>query len=105
MSLSDNFRRPSCERDTSGYTFAAVTHEKHGRLGGKAQEQIELMADKSCSHGAVDSSAFVRNLKTALSLATVKGNALVFHARTCRSAKMTGKAFQKGASWPHAEVG
>ena len=77
----------------------------HGRLGLEAKEQIKMMAAEACSHGsAVDRSVFVRNLKTEQSVATVKGNAPVFHACTCQLARVTGKDFQKGASCPHAEV-
>ena len=49
--------------------------------------------------------AFEGGLKTELSVATVKGNALMFHACICQLARKTGKAFQKGATCPHAEVG
>ena len=90
---------------TPGYKFATLAHETHGSLGGEAQQQIKLMADEACSHGAVGRSAFAGNLKTELSLATVKGNARVLHACTCQVANMTGEAVQKGASCPHAKVG
>ena len=57
-------------------------------MGLEAKEQIKMMADEACSHeSAVDRSAFVRNLKTELSVATEKGNALVFHASTCQLAE------------------
>ena len=36
--------------------------------------------DEACSHTSVQRSAFVRNLKTKLSVTTVKGNALVFQS-------------------------
>ena len=36
---------------------------------------------------------------------TVKGAALVFQACTSQFARTTGKAFQKGATYPHSEVG
>ena len=74
-------------------------------LRGDAQEQIKLMVDEACSHGPVESFVFVRNFKTELSVATVKRNALVLRAPTCQLARKTEKAFQKGASCPHAELG
>jgi hypothetical protein len=49
----------------------------------------------------VHRSAFVGNLKVELSVATMKGNALFFKA--CIG-QMTGKAFQRGATCPHAKV-
>ena len=45
------------------------------------------------------------HLCTELSVATVKGNALVFQACIRQLAQKTGKAFQEGATRPHAEVG
>ena len=64
-----------------------------------------MTAAEACSHGALDRSAFVTNLKTEVSVVTVKGNALVFHASACQLARKTGQAVQKGASCPDAEVG
>ena len=40
-----------------------------------------------------------------LSVATVKGNALVFQACISQLARKTGEAFRKGETCPHAEVG
>ena len=65
---------------TSGYTYATLPHETHGRLGNEAKEQIRILADKACCHTSVKRSTFIRNLKTERSAATVKGNALVFQA-------------------------
>ena len=64
-----------------------------------------MLADDACSYSSVQRSAFVMNLKTALSVATVKGSGFVFQACICRLARKTGKAFQKGATCSHAEVG
>ena len=74
-------------------------------MGDEAKEQIRMLADEACSHSSVLRSAFVRNLKTALSVATVKGSAFVFQACICQLARKTGKYCQKGATCPHAEVG
>lgn len=70
--------------------------ETHGRMGLEAQEQIRTGTE-------LDRSAFVRNLNTELSVATLKGNAQVFNACTCQLARVTGKAFQNVAICPHAE--
>ena len=43
----------------------------------------------------VQRSPFVRNLKTERSVATVKGNAIVFQACIRQLARNQGKAFQK----------
>ena len=64
-----------------------------------------MLADEACSHSSMQRLAFARNLKTELSVATVKGNALVFQSCICQLARKTGKAFQKGATCPNAEVG
>ena len=48
---------------------------------------------------------FHTNLKTEPSVTTVKGNTLVFQACISQLARKTGKAFHKGATCPHAEVG
>ena len=69
------------------------------------KEQIRILADEACCHSSVNRSTFIRNLKTELSVATVKGSALVFQACISQLARKTGKAFQKGATCPHAEVG
>ena len=76
-----------------GYIYATLAHETHGRLGDEAKEQIRMLADEACGHSSVQRSAFVRNLKTELSIATVKGSALVFHSYICQLARKTGKAF------------
>ena len=57
-----------------------LAYEIHGRLGDEAKEQIRMLADEACSHSSVQISAFFRSLKTELSVAAVKDNALVFHA-------------------------
>ena len=59
-----------------------------------------MLADEACSHASVPRSAFVRNLKTELSVATVKGNALVFQSCICQMARKAGKAFRKWATCP-----
>ena len=41
----------------------------------------------------------------AVSVATVKGNALAFQSCIAQMARKKGKAFKKGAAFPHAEVG
>ena len=64
-----------------------------------------MLVDEACSHSSVQRLAFVRNLKTKLSIATVKSNALGFQACICQLAQKTGKAVQEGATCPHAEVG
>ena len=69
------------------------------------REQIRKLADEARSHSSVHRSEFVGNMKTESSVATVKGNALVFQACISQLARKTGKAFQKGATCPHAEVG
>ena len=84
--------------EVSGYTYATLAHETHGRLGDEAKEQIRILADEACCHSSVNRSTFIRNLKTELSVATVKGDALVFQACISQLARKTGKAF-------HAEVG
>ena len=79
-----------------------------GAQGGdkvEAKEQIRMLADETCSHSSVQTLALVWNLKTKLSVATVKGNALVFQSCIGQLARKTGEAFQKGATRPHTEVG
>ena len=69
---------------------------------------VSLLGSKSsfaCCHSSVNRSTFIRNSKTELIFATVKGNALVFQACISQLARKSGKAFQKGATCPHAEVG
>ena len=72
---------------------------------GLAKGEIRMLADEACSHTSVQKSAFVCNLKTELRVATVTGNALVYHECNCQLARKTCKVFQKGATCPHAEVG
>ena len=98
-------RKHHAKAGTSGYTYATLAHDTHGRLGDVAKEQIRILADEACCHSSVSRSTFIRNLKTELSVATVKGNTLVFQACISQLARKTGKAFQKGATCPHAEVG
>ena len=45
-----------------------------------------MLADEACSHSSVQISMCSRNLETELSVATVKGNALVFQACICQLA-------------------
>ena len=96
-------RTHQAKAGTSGYTYATLAHETHGRLGDEANEQISMLADETCSHSSMQRSAFIRNLKTELSVA--------INQRQCPRvpvmylARMIRKAFQKGAACPHAEVG
>lgn len=63
-----------------------------------------VMAENTRSHGSVDRSAFLRNMKAQLSVDAVIGNALVVHACTYQFARVAGESFKKGASHSHAEV-
>ena len=100
----DSKRKHHAKAGTSGYTYTTLAHETHACLGDEAKEQIRMLADEACSHSSVQISAFGRNLKTEISVATVKGNALVFQSCICQMARNAGKAFQKGATCPHTEV-
>ena len=93
-------RKHHAKAGTSGHTHAMLAHETRGYLGYEAKEQIRMLADEACSHSSVQRSAFVRNLKTELSVATMKGNALVFQACIRQLARKTGKAFQKSGIMP-----
>ena len=53
---------------TSGYTYATLAHETHGRLGDEEEEQIRMLADEACSHASVHRSAFVGTSKLSLAL-------------------------------------
>ena len=53
-------------------------------FGGGGKGTGQDAADEACSYSSVHRSAFVRNLKTELSVATVKGNALVFETCLCQ---------------------
>ena len=94
-------RKHHAKAGTSRYTYATLAHGTHGRLGDEAKEHIRMLADKACSHSSVQRSASVRNLKSELIVATVKGNALVLHA----FASWPEKRISKGATCPHAGVG
>ena len=39
---------------------------QYGRLGDEAKEQIRMLVDEACSRRSVQTSAFVRSLKTEL---------------------------------------
>ena len=90
---------------TTGYDFVPIVIETHGRLGEAAKAEIKYLADVASSGGRVDRGAFIRNFKTELSVAHVKGNALVFQACFGQLARITGKAYKPGAACPHAEIG
>ena len=79
-------RRHRVKEGTLGYAYATLAHETHGRLGDEAKEHIRMLADEACSRSSVQRSAVVRNLKTELSVATFKGNAVVFQSYICRLA-------------------
>ena len=79
-------RKHHTKAGTSGYKHATLAHDTHGRLGDEAKEQIKMLADEACSHSSVQISMCSRNLETELSVATVKGNALVFQACICQLA-------------------
>ena len=95
-------RKHHAKAGASGYMYTTLAHETHGHLGDEAKEQMRTLADEACSHTSVQRSVIARNLKTELSVATVKGNALVFQSCIFQLARKTGKAFQKGATCPHA---
>ena len=42
--------RHHAKAGTSGYTYAHLVHETHGRLGDEAKEQIRILADEACCH-------------------------------------------------------
>ena len=86
VKIREATKRNHHAKGTSGYTYATLAHETHGRLGDEAKEQIRLLADEACSDSSVQRSAFVGNLKTKLSVATAKGNALVFQSCICQLA-------------------
>ena len=46
--------------------------------GDAAKEQIRILADEACCHSSVNRSTLIRNLKTELSVATVKAMPLCF---------------------------
>ena len=91
-------RQHHAKAGTSGNTYATLAHETHGRLEDEAKEQSRMLADEACRHSSMQRLAFVRNLETELSVATVKGNALVFQSCICQLARKTGKA--KGGNMP-----
>ena len=40
--------KTTCEgAGTSGYTYATLAHETHGRVGDEAKEQIKMLADEA----------------------------------------------------------
>ena len=55
-------------------------HETRGRSGDDAKEHTRKLAEEVYSNSPVHRTALVRNLKTELGVATVKGNAPVFEA-------------------------
>ena len=42
-------RKHHAKVSTSGYTYAMLAHEVHGRLGDEAKEQIKIFADEALS--------------------------------------------------------
>ena len=70
----------------AGCAYAVLAHETHGHLGDEAKEPIRMLPDEACSRSSVQRSAFARNLKTELSVATVRGNAVLFQACVCQLA-------------------
>ena len=90
-----------CTGSAHGHLQVPVGNGMHSR---HIKEQIRILADEACCHSSDNRSTFIWNVKTELSVATVKSNALVFQAYISQLARKTGKAFQKGATCPHAEV-
>ena len=86
----DTNRRHHAKAGTSGYKYASLAHETHGRLGDEAKEHIRIFADEACGHSSVNRSTFVRNLKRELCIATFKDSALVFQACISQVARKTG---------------
>ena len=86
-----------CEIRHAWVHFCHIGTRDARALGFGSQGTDQMMADAACRHGsAVDRSAFVRNMKTELGVAAVKGGALVFHVCTCQLARVMGRALQKG---------
>ena len=75
---------------------SVLAHETHSRLGGEAEEQNRMIAHEACSHISVQRSAFVRNLSTDLSVATLKDNATVSQPPGPKD----GKSFSKSVIMP-----
>ena len=40
-------REQHAKAGTSGYTYATLAHETHGRVGDEAKEQIKMLADEA----------------------------------------------------------
>ena len=58
----DTNRRHHAKAGTSGYKYASLAHETHGRLGDEAKQQIRMLEDEACCHSSVNRSTFIRNL-------------------------------------------
>lgn len=49
-----NKGRHHAKEGTSGYIYATLAHETHGRVGTQRKKQIRVLADENCSHSSAN---------------------------------------------------
>ena len=82
--------------ESGGYDFWPLATESHG-LHGKSARSFVSKLGKIAERGGVSRAAFVRSVYQELSMALVRGQALVYDASLERTARAIGRAFEHGS--------
>jgi hypothetical protein len=84
----------------SAFEFVPLACESYGRLGKEASLFISALGDTVESSGRGSKAAFVRNVRTELSVALCRGNARMYYATLGRVAQRVGRGCRPGCEVP-----